>query len=88
MLTKNQKYMSKYYNDEQLKQLFEITKGTALEAMVYITANYGLRRSEALGLKWQNIDFKNNTINICHTAVKVYNNVLYDDSVKTKSSYG
>ncbi len=87
MLPKKQKFMSKYYNEEQLKQLFEITNGTALEAIVFITANYGLRRSEALGLKWENVDFKNNTINICHTAVKVYNKVLYDDSVKTKSSY-
>ena len=30
-------------------------------------AFYGLRRSEALGLKWDAIDFQNNTITIRHT---------------------
>lgn len=37
---------------------------------VMLALFYGLRRSEVLGLRWSDIDFKNNTISICHTVVK------------------
>ena len=39
--------------------------------MIYVTLYYGLRRSEVLGLKWNAVDFKNETITIRHTVVRV-----------------
>ena len=36
-----------------------------------LTAFYGLRRSEVLGLKWSAIDFENKTITIKHTIVEI-----------------
>ena len=42
-------------------------KGTKLELPILFGAFYGLRRSEAIGLKWDAIDFDQNTITIRHT---------------------
>lgn len=55
-----------------------------------MTAFYGLRRSEALGLKWDAIDFERNTITIRHivTNAKVDGKyeIVREDRAKTKSS--
>ena len=52
--------------------------------------NYGLRRSEALGLKWDAIDFQNNTITIRHTVTSCNLDgkhiQIAQDTTKTKSS--
>ena len=56
-----------------------------------LTAFYGLRRSEVLGLKWSAIDFENKTIAIKHAIVEVklngINQILGKDSTKTNSSH-
>lgn len=75
----------KYYSAEQLKRLFEVLKGDTLEDIVKITAMYGLRKSEALGIKWDSIDFENDTLTIKHTVSKV-TSVVEKDKTKTNSS--
>ena len=64
---KRQKFVADHYNQEELNELFECVKGDLLEVPVILAAYYGLRRSEVLGLKWNSIDFKENTICIRHT---------------------
>ena len=59
--------------------------GHELEALVYITLYYGLRRSEALGLRWSAIDFDKGKIVINHTVVKNLS-VEYKNKTKTDSS--
>jgi integrase len=45
-----------YLTPEQARQFLDSVKGTRLEAL-YITAiSLGLRRGEALGLKWEDVD--------------------------------
>ncbi len=51
-------YTASYYNEEELKKLFEVSKGDPIELPIILAAYYGLRRSEILGLKWDAIDFK------------------------------
>ena len=63
---KKQKYIADYYRLEELEQLFEATKDHPYSLLIQITAFYGLRRSEALGLRWDAIDFERNTITIRH----------------------
>lgn len=71
--------------------LFEKSKVDPLELIIFITAFYGLRRSEAAGLKWSAIDFENNTITIKHTLVQVsikgQRQVVGKDKTKNKTSY-
>ena len=52
-----------------------------------MAAYYGLRRSEAVGVKWSAIDFENKTISINHKIVENENGVKGLDVMKTKSSY-
>lgn len=85
-LPKREHYMGKYYDDIQLKKLMEICTNTPIESCVFIAINYGLRRSEILGLKWSAVNFKENTITINHTAVSNVGGVIYADTTKTKAS--
>lgn len=46
------------YNEKELERLFQVVKGDPIELGVILAAFYGLRRSEAVGLKWNAIDFE------------------------------
>lgn len=85
-LPKREHYTGKFYDENQLKQLMEICKGTPIESCVFLTVNYGFRRSEVLGLKWSAVNFTENTITVNHTAVPNTGGVVYEDSTKTKAS--
>lgn len=61
---KKQRYIVDYYRQEELERLLEASKDHPYSLLIQMTAFYGLRRSEALGLKWDAIDFERNTITI------------------------
>ena len=65
------RYESTFYTDKQLKDLFAALKNDPLLPLVKITALYGLRRSELLGLRWDSIDFDGKTMTIRHTVSNV-----------------
>ncbi|MBC8577277.1 tyrosine-type recombinase/integrase [Yanshouia hominis] len=75
-----------FYTVEQLNRLFDAIKEESLSPLVKITALYGLRRSEALGLKWDSIDFEANSLTIRHTVAKV-KTAVEKDKTKNASSY-
>ena len=81
------KRLPTFYTEEQLNKLFKAVEGESIESAVRISATYGLRRSEVLGLKWSAIDFKRKTIVIYHTAVRNGTGIVYDDAVKQTASY-
>lgn len=60
-----------YLTADEANSLLQAFRGHALQPLVYITLYYGLRRSEVLGLKWDAVDFKKNSISIRHTVVKM-----------------
>ena len=82
-LPKKQRYESSYYNADQLKTLFDAICDDPIYPLVKITALYGLRRSEVLGLKWDSVDFTAGRLTIKHTVSKVTTAVCKD---KTKNS--
>lgn len=61
------RYLGSFYDVNEVQALFKVAKDTLLEIPIFLGAFYGLRRSEALGLKWDAIDFANNTITVKHT---------------------
>ena len=79
------RYESTFYNDKQLKALFEALRDDPLLPLVKITALYGLRRSELLGLQWDSVDFEAKTMTIRHTVSKV-TEVVAKDKTKNASS--
>ena len=80
-----ERYESTFYNETQIKNLFAALKDDPLLPLVKITALYGLRRSELLGLQWDCIDFEAKTMTIRHTVAKV-TEVIAKDKTKNASS--
>ena len=87
MLPKKVKYISRTFDQKQLNQFLREAKSSPAEPAFVLAALYGLRRSEAAGLRWQAIDFNANSIVINHTAISSNGKVTYSDRVKTDSSY-
>ena len=85
-LPKLERYNSSYYTAEQMQQLLDRIKNEPLYPLIRITALYGLRRSELLGLQWDSIDFDNGLLTIKHTVSKV-TKVVAKDKTKNASSY-
>ena len=83
-------FVGSFYDSTEVQKLFEAAKGSKLEIPIFLGAFYGLRRSEAIGLKWDAIDFQNDTITIRHTVVSCYIDGKQvqkaQDITKTKSS--
>ena len=87
---KKQRYIADYYRQEELERLLEASKDHPYSLLIQMTAFYGLCRSEALGLKWDAIDFERDTITIKHivTNAKIdgKSEIVCADRAKTKSS--
>ena len=87
---KKDRYVGSFYDADEVNALFEAAKGSKLELPILFGAFYGLRRSEAIGLKWDAIDFEQNTITIRHTVTSCDLDgkrvLVASDTTKTKSS--
>lgn len=87
LLPKRTKYIGKVYDQNQLNQFLREARTSPAEPAFVLAASYGLRRSEAAGLRWSAVDFKERTLTINHTAISSRGKVQYTDQVKTRSSY-
>lgn len=76
---------AKFYSVSQLNALLEAVRDEPLYPVIRTAIIYGLRRSELLGLKWDSIDFENDTLHVIHTVVKV-TETIEKDKTKSKSS--
>ena len=78
------------YGRDELRQAFQIVKGTDIELPVFFAMFFGLRRSEALGLRWSDIDFDAKVMTIRHTAIVSNSNgkttTVLRDETKTEAS--
>ena len=87
---KKDRYVGSFYDADEVNALFEAAKGSKLELPILFGAFYGLCRSEAIGLKWDAIDFDQNTITIRHTVTSCDLDgkrvLVASDTTKTKSS--
>ncbi len=63
-LPKAQKVKQKFLKPEEARILLENIKGDRLEALFTVALALGLRKSEALGIRWQDIDFESKTATI------------------------
>ena len=90
IISKPEAFKGDYYLDSEVLRLFEIIKGHKIELVILLTAFYGLRRSEVIGLKWNAFDFKHDCVSIRHTVticnVKGERLTIKKDKAKNKSS--
>lgn len=80
-----QRYEAKFYTKSQIDELLGKIKDEPLYPLIRLTALYGLRRSEALGLCWDCVNFEAETITIRRTVSKV-TTVVAKDKTKNNSS--
>ncbi|MDY3309201.1 MAG: TnpV protein [Eubacteriales bacterium] len=64
-------FEGKPFTADELQKLLDATKDDRMGLVILVTAMYGLRRSEVLGLRWRAIDFQNNLLTINHTLTEV-----------------
>ena len=86
-LPKKEKFTgAKFYNQQQIEQLLEVSKNDPLEIVILLTLFYGLRRSEVLGLRWDAVDLEKKTLTIKHTVVIVGKDIYKQDCTKNDAS--
>lgn len=88
---KTERFIGSFYMPDEALECIHAAEGTRLELAVLFGFFYGLRRSEIVGLKWQNFDFENDLFTIAHTVTtysrKGEHTVIYaKDKAKNASS--
>lgn len=86
-LPKMQKYVGSFLNMAQIQQLVQLFKGNAIEYVVKFICTYGVRRSEALGLCWDKVDFENNQFTISRAFIQGDGVNYLKECTKNDSSY-
>ena len=87
---KASKYNATFYNVSEMNKMLNCLGNDPLRIVVIIAACYGLRRSEVLGIKWNAIDFDNDTISIQHKVVvnkEAKKSLHCTNDLKTVKSY-
>ena len=82
-ISKNKRQV--FMTAEEAQKMLDAFKNEEIGPIVFVTLYYGLRKSEALGLRWQAVDFDNDTISINHTVVGG-SRIIEKDSTKTYCS--
>lgn len=91
-LPKRERFRGSFYSRAEMQKFLAAVEGDPLELPIKLAAYLGLRKSEALGIQWDAIDFEANTITIERTVVAYYDSELrtdvemVKDKTKTESS--
>lgn len=86
------KFRNSYFNAEELKQLLAMSKDDTIHVVIALSAYLGLRRSEAVGLMWDCVDFEKDLIKIEHKVLEVSSKnpgqkeLVISDEMKTETS--
>ena len=78
-------YEADFYTAEEIEKLLKLCKGKPLEVPIILATHFALRRAEIKGLRWQDIDFKQNTMTIRNTRVRITTET--EKKPKNKSSH-
>ena len=84
-LPKTERFTGSFLSAEQGNILLNAVKDTPMEPVIVLAMMYGLRRSEVAGLKWNAIDFTNNTLAVRHTVTK-FKTAVTKNRTKNSSS--
>ena len=87
---KKNEFTGNFCSREEMNALFDAVRSNKIEVPVMLAAFYSLRRSEVVGLKWDAVDFEQNTLEIRHTVATVRLDgkkvIVESDTTKTKAS--
>ena len=84
------RYSAGFYSAEEVQTLLAFAKDDPLYIPIVLAVYCGLRRSEALGMAWSNIDFEENKIYVKQKVVELTKNgkkyIQISEDLKTESS--
>jgi integrase len=83
-LPKKTKYHAQFYTKEEVLKLLTLMQGSIIETPIILAVMLGLRRSEVLGLTWDDIDLLTGKMYITKTRTKYSTEVK--DKTKTEES--
>ena len=87
---KVEKFKASFYDIKEVEKLFEVIQDNECKLPIMLTAMYGFRRSEVLGLKWNAIDFENKLISVQHkvleTKIDGKREIYLSDKLKNQTS--
>ena len=77
-----------YYTPDEVDELLKALHDESLkyQAIIYLAIDSGARRGEIVGLTWNDIDFKNKTININKSVQYTKERGIYETKTKTQTS--
>ena len=77
-----------YYTPDEVDELLKVLQNEPLkyQAIIYLAIDSGARRGEIVGLTWNDIDFKNKTININKAVQYTKEQGIYETKTKTQTS--
>lgn len=84
-LPKVRKYKAEVYDAEEVQILLENVIDTDMEVPVALLVGLGLRRGEALALRWKDVDFERGKVSIKRNMVKVEKQIIFKEP-KTETS--
>lgn len=76
------------YSPEEVEKLLECIKNECLkyQAMIYLAIDSGARRGEIVGLTWNDVDFKKQTLNINKSVQYTKELGIFEKTTKTQTS--
>lgn len=87
---KTEGYKASFYSKKEIEKLFEVIQEHECRLPIILTAMYGFRRSEVVGLKWSAIDFNNKLIYVKHKVIETQIDgqrlIHKSDKMKNKTS--
>ena len=88
ILPKVEKKNVNYFQPEEVAAIREAMEKEPLKwkVLIHLLLITGARRGELLGLKWDKVDFDNNTIYICNNILYAPDIGVYEDTPKTETS--
>lgn len=72
--------------EEEMIKIFTAVKGKRIEIPIYLGAICGMRRSEIIALKWEDVDLEKGTLTICAASVISPDGKVVRKTTKTTSS--
>ena len=72
---------------EQSQRLLRATSGTRAHAAVALMLGAGLRKEEAVGLMWEDVDLKNGLIHVRHAKAFHRGKGVVSDQLKSRAAY-
>lgn len=82
---RKKKFRGSFYNRSEIQKLLDAIGSDPIRPAVILALVYGLRRSEVLGLRWQDIDFNAGVMRIRNTVTHVVTDYEVEET-KTETS--